>query len=92
LRWSLIGIGAIALAVPIVFVQLAMASLGGAPLMRAAGYGNPVDGLPYFPGAVIVAVPLAVLAAFRAVPRSRPITDAEPAEPAGTGEVGLASA
>jgi hypothetical protein len=88
-RWSLLGIGAIVLAVPIVFVQLAMASLGGAPLIRAAGYGNPVDGLPYFPGAVIVAVPLAVLAAFHAVPRSKPTTAAEPA---GTGEVGLASA
>jgi len=65
-----------------VYAQLVAGALAGQPLIRAAGYGNPPDGLPFFPGAFIVAVPLAVLIAIRIVPGARSVAqEAEPAFP-----------
>ncbi|MGW0436100.1 hypothetical protein ACWDV4_26580 [Micromonospora sp. NPDC003197] len=72
LRWSAVGLVALLLGLPVAFAQIVLGSLVGHWLFAAAGYGTPVDGLPALPGAVIIAVPLAVLLAWRVVPRPTP--------------------
>ncbi|MBE1492702.1 hypothetical protein [Plantactinospora soyae] len=69
-RWIAVGIGAVVLGPPLMYAEFILASPAGEPLMRAAGYGRPVDGLPFLPGAVLLAVPLAVVLATRVVPSS----------------------
>lgn len=72
-RWAVTGVAAVVLAIPAMYAQLLAAALVGHSLIRAAGYGNPPDGLPFFPGAFIVAVALAVLIAVRTVPGVRSV-------------------
>ncbi|MEV4756692.1 hypothetical protein AB0J86_16470 [Micromonospora sp. NPDC049559] len=81
-RWVGIALGAALLGLPAVYVQLALGVPAGMPLIRAAGYGNPVDGLPYFPGAVILALPVAALVARLAASASH-TADGAPARAAG---------
>ncbi|MEJ3749875.1 hypothetical protein WEI85_42275 [Actinomycetes bacterium KLBMP 9797] len=59
-------VAAVLLAVPVAYLQLMPAQLVGGPLMAAAGYGTPVDGLPIFAGVVAMAIPLAALFGRRA--------------------------
>ncbi|MFC6022815.1 hypothetical protein ACFP2T_42510 [Plantactinospora solaniradicis] len=72
LRWAVVGFSAVVFGLPLMYAQFVLASPAGEPLMRAAGYGRPVDGLPFLPGAVLVAIPLAVVLATRIVPPPSP--------------------
>jgi hypothetical protein len=90
-RWTAIGAGAVVLAIPVGYLQLVPALLVGGALMRAAGYSFPVDGLPFLPGAILTAVPLAVLLAFLVVPRPAATPDPHATPLTGTGLLDAAS-
>ncbi|MDW5322779.1 hypothetical protein [Plantactinospora sp. KLBMP9567] len=77
-RWAALGAGAVLLGLPSAYAQLALAPLLGEPLLRAADYGRPVDGLPYLTGAVLLAALLAVVLATRVVPGPPTRTIPEP--------------
>src|SRR5439155_24269315 len=68
-RWTALGSAAAVVGVPLLYVQLMPAIVIGPALMNAAGYEFPVDGLPFISGALVVALPLAVLLATGTVRR-----------------------
>jgi hypothetical protein len=61
--WLPVTLGALVIGIPAVLLQLMPALLVGGPLMEAAGYGNPPDGMLMVPGAVLAGLGLAVLLA-----------------------------
>jgi hypothetical protein len=68
-RWTALSLTAAPVGVLLIYLQLMVALILGAPMMAAAGYSFPADGLPYFPGALLVALPLAAIVAARVAPR-----------------------
>ena len=85
-RWTVGGVAAVALGLPMLYLQLPLAILIGQPLMYAAGYELSYDGVPMMSGTVLVAIPLALLVASRVAPRAAPASGVAPSalpEPAG---------
>lgn len=71
-RWAAVAFGAVLLGLPLMYAQFFLAVLAGEPLMLAAGYGRPVDGLPFLAGALLLASSVAVVLATRVVPPPAP--------------------
>jgi hypothetical protein len=78
-HWFGLGAGAVILGAPLAYVQLFAAMALSNGLVGAANYSRGSDSLPYLPGALAVALPLAAIAASRAVPRRSTIAVADTA-------------
>jgi hypothetical protein len=75
-RWksAAVMLGALVVAMPLVYVQLYSGILFGEVLMAAAGYEFPVDGLPFLPGSIVVGIVLGTIISARVVPQPAPPT------------------
>lgn len=68
--WVLLGIAAVVASIPYVFSSIVLGEALGAPLMAAAGFEYPSDGVPIVPGALPIALGAGLLLAFLTVPQS----------------------
>jgi hypothetical protein len=81
-RWYGLGVGAVILGAPLAYIQLFVAMGLFRGLIGAANYVAGSDSMPYLPGALAVALPLAAIAASRAVPRRPTVAVADAAQSA----------
>jgi hypothetical protein len=77
-RWTLLFTGAVVLAVPMVYLDVAVSIAFADVLFGAAGFGFPADGIPFFSGAAVVALALAGLFSALVAPAHRAAPALEP--------------